>query len=335
MRREERNTLPDLDATAKNTVNRRTLNFGPETSAAAALIILFVTCSVFVPRFFMITNFRNILIQISINATVAFGMNFVILSGGIDLSVGSNVAACGMLMGMMMTKWSWPVIPSVICALLMTTLAGCVNGFLISRGQLAPFIATLGTMSILRGYAYLVTKGAPLFDFPNQFLLFVTNVGSVPVPIIIMIVELVALWYILKYTKLGRYTYSIGGNETASILAGINVKNYKIAIYAVQGFLCGLASCILTARLDSAVSVAGESYELDAIAAVIIGGTSMNGGQGRILGTMLGVLLMGVLGNALNLLTVPPGMQRIVKGVIILGAVYIDTLRKNRAQNAA
>jgi ribose transport system permease protein len=308
---------------------------GSETSAAMALIILFTVCSVFVPRFFMITNFRNILIQISINATIAFGMNFVILSGGIDLSVGSNVAACGMLMGMMMTKWHWPVIPAVLCALLMTTLAGCVNGFLISRGKLAPFIATLGTMSILRGYAYLVTKGAPLFDFPRQFLLFVTNIGSVPVPIIIMLVVLLVSWYILKYTKLGRYTYSIGGNETASVLAGINVKNYKIAIYAVQGFLCGLASCILTARLDSAVSVAGEGYELDAIASVIIGGTSMNGGQGRILGTMLGVLLMGVLGNALNLLTVPPGMQRIIKGVIILGAVYIDTLRKNRAQETA
>ncbi|MDR3278876.1 MAG: ribose ABC transporter permease [Synergistaceae bacterium] len=320
---------------AIGTSNKPHFNWGPETSAAIALVILFTLCSLFVPRFFMITNFRNILIQISINATVAVGMNFVILSGGIDLSVGSNVAACGMLMGVLMTKMGWSTFPSVLCGLLLTTLAGCLNGVLVSKGRLAPFIATLGTMSILRGFSYLNTKGAPLFDFPDAFLGFASNIARVPLPIIIMVAVVGSAWYILKYTKLGRYTYSIGGNEAASVLSGINVNSYKIAIYSVQGFLCGLASCILTARLDSAVAVAGESYELDAIAAVIIGGTSMNGGQGRVIGTILGVLLMGTLSNAQNLLAIPPGMQRIIKGLIILAAVYVDTLRKNKSSSAA
>jgi ribose transport system permease protein len=193
-----------------------------------------------------------------------------------------------------------------------------------------PFIATLGMMSIARGFAYTISDGTPIYMYPKEFLAVAGNLGPVPVPIIIMVAVFCVFYYILKYTKLGRYTYAIGGSESAAILSGINVPLYKFIVYTITGFLCSISAIILTARIDSAIAVAAEGYELDAIGAVVIGGTSMLGGEGRLSGTIIGVLIYGVISNGLNLLTVPQGNQRIIKGIIIIVAVLLDVLRKRK-----
>jgi ribose transport system permease protein len=278
----------------------------------------------------MLANFRNIFVQISIISIIAVGMTFVILTGGIDLSVGSTVAFCGLMLGTFMVNLKLPVWSALIVTIAAGTLIGFINGILISKLNLPPFIATLGMMSIVRGAAFSITGGQPVYTYPKNFLAIAGNFLGIPIPIIIMAVIFILALYILKYTKLGRYSYSIGGNEAASKLSGIDVSLYKTAVYTILGFLCSVSSIILVARLDSAVPVAGEGYELDAIAAVVIGGTSMMGGEGKIWGTIIGSLIMGVVSNGLNLLAVPQGMQRMIKGVIIIVAVLVDVFRKRK-----
>lgn len=298
----------------------------------AALIVLCVVMGILSPQFFSIFNFINIFVQISVISIIAAGMTFVILTGGIDLSVGSTVAFCGLILGICMVDNGMPVAVGIILALLVGAGVGFGNGILISKLGLPPFIATLGMMSIIRGAAFSVTNGQPIYTYPEGFLAIAGNVPGtlLPIPVIIMVVVFVACFYLLKYTKLGRYSYSIGGSEAASVLSGINVWVYKTAVYTILGFLCSVSSIILTARLDSAVPVAGDGYELDAIAAVVIGGTSMMGGEGKITGTIIGALIMGVVSNGLNLLTVPQGNQRMIKGIIIIVAVLVDVLRKRK-----
>ncbi|MDR1389110.1 MAG: ribose ABC transporter permease [Treponema sp.] len=293
-----------------------------------ALVLLCVIMSILSPRFFMLANFKNIFVQISIISIIAVGMTFVILTGGIDLSVGSTVAFCGLMLGTCIVNLKMPILPALLIAITAGTLVGFVNGILISKLNLPPFIATLGMMSIVRGAAFSITGGQPVYTYPKAFLSIAGNVFGIPIPIIIMAVIFAAALYLLKYTKLGRYSYSIGGNEAASKLSGINVPLYKTAVYTILGFLCSISSIILVARLDSAVPVAGDGYELDAIAAVVIGGTSMMGGEGKIWGTIIGSLIMGVVSNGLNLLATPQGMQRMIKGAIIIVAVLVDVFRK-------
>lgn len=306
-------------------------SFVNELGALTGLVLICIIISLLTPRFLLPSNLINILVQISVIATIAVGMTFVILTGGIDLSVGSIVALGGLVLGILMIDHHLPVWAAVILVLLMGTAIGCLNGFLITRLTLPPFIVTLGMMSIVRGAAYSITGGQPMYTFPEEFLTIAQgHVFSIPIPIIIMVVVYGIAYYLLRYTKLGRYSYSIGGSESASILSGINVKAYKTAVYGILGFLCAVSASLLTARLDSAVPVAGDGYELDAIAAVVIGGTSMMGGEGKITGTLIGALIMGVVSNGLNLLTVPSGNQRMIKGAIIIIAVLIDVLRKRK-----
>ncbi len=295
-----------------------------------ALIGLCVIMGILSPQFFSVNNFINIFVQISVISIIAAGMTFVILTGGIDLSVGSTVALCGLILGICMVNNNLPVPVAILLAMLAGTAIGFTNGVLISKMNLPPFIATLGMMSIVRGAAYSVTNGQPIYTYPKDFLAIAGNVGPIPIPVIIMVIVFVLCFYLLKYTKLGRYSYSIGGSESASVLSGINVWAYKTSVYMMLGFLCSVSSIILTARLDSAVPVAGDGYELDAIAAVVIGGTSMMGGEGKITGTIIGALIMGVVSNGLNLLTVPQGNQRMIKGIIIIVAVLVDVLRKRK-----
>jgi len=302
---------------------------------SSAFLALCIILSIISSNFLKPTNLLNILQQVSINFTIATGMTFIILLGGIDLSVGSNVAFTGLILGILMKNLQMPVWFSLLCGLLVSTLIGMLNGFLITYFKLPPFIATLGTMYIARGAAYTITSGQPIYTFPKQFLMLSERIGGVPLfAIIIMIFLYFLAWYILKYTRLGRYIYAIGGNENCAIVSGINVKSVKIAAYAITGFCCGVASILLTSRLDSAVPTNADGYEMDAIAGVVIGVTSMSGGEGSAIGTLIGVLIIGVIGNGLNLLSVPQGAQRMAKGLIIVIAVIIDVMRRKGVEKA-
>lgn len=295
-----------------------------------ALFILCVIMAILSPNFLNANNLLNILQQISIVSIVAVGMTFCIILGGIDLSVGSVVAFTGLIMAGLMKNYNLNTWLAILAGLLAGCLLGWINGICIAYFKLPPFIATLGMMSIARGAAYTISGGAPIFSLPESFNAISGRWGIVPIPAIIMIVTFLIAGYILKYTKLGRYTFAIGGNETASILSGINVKRFKILVYTLSGLFCAMSAVLLTSKLDSAVPVAADGYELDAVAAVVIGGSSMLGGEGKMSGTLVGALIIGVVNNGLNLLTVPQGPQRMIKGGIIIVAVAVDILRKTR-----
>jgi ribose transport system permease protein len=256
-------------------------------------------------------------------------MSFIILLGGIDLSVGSNTAVCGLILAILMKNVHMSAGWSIIIALICACIIGLVNGFFITIFNLPPFIATLGIMSVARGAAYTITSGQPIYNFPHAFTAITGRVAGIPVVTGLIMIFLFAIGaYVLKYTKYGRYLYAIGGNENCAHLSGINVKMVKCAAYVISGFCCGVAAVLLTSRLDSAVPTNAEGAEMDAIAAVVIGGISMSGGEGKLSGTVIGVLIIGLIANGLNLLNVPQGAQRMVKGIIIVVAVIFDVLRR-------
>ena len=308
------------------------------TSYVGILIALIALCIVLTftsKSFLTAANLLNVSQQISTNFLIAIGMTFIILLGGIDLSVGSVIAVTGLMMGIMMKSWDRPVAASLFLGLLFASVIGLVTGLLITGFDLPPFIATLGMMSIARGAAYTITEGQPIYTFPKEFLAITGRYGGIPVfTILIMIVMFVIAAYVLKYTKYGRYIYAIGGNENCAKLSGINVKKIKCIAYVISGFCCGVAAIVLTSRLDSAVPTNADGAELDAIAAVVIGGTSMNGGEGTLVGTIIGTMIIGIVANGLNLLNVPQGAQRMVKGGIIVLAVIVDVIRRKRSQKA-
>lgn len=294
------------------------------------LICLMLFFWIWTPYFLTVSNILNIAQQTSINAIIAVGLTFVILTAGIDLSVGSIMAFAGVVMASVLQA-DLPVYIAIIVGLLVGGLCGIVNGLFISYGKLPPFISTLGMMSVARGAALLFTDGRPISGFSSDFRFIATGeIFRIPVPVIIMIVVYLLAHFILTRTKLGRYTYAIGGNEEAALLSGINVKVIKTAIYGLCGMLSGLAAILLTSRLNSAQPIAGIMYELDAIAATVIGGTSLVGGEGKISGTLIGALIMGVLRNGLNLLGVSSFIQQIVIGSVIILAVLIDMVIKKR-----
>ena len=290
------------------------------------LIIFAVIVSVLNPRFLTHANILNVLRQTSINSIIAIGMTLVILTGGIDLSVGSILAFCGAVMASLLNAGHNPILAFIV-TLALGLVFGFFNGFLVSKMKLQAFIVTLVTMTFLRGATLVFTEGKPI-TVDDGGLLF-ENIGGgflfdIPIPIYIMIALFVAGHYLLMHTKFGRYTYAIGGNEEATKLSGINVDKVKMWVYGLCGMLSALAGVILTSRLYSAQPTAGSGYELDAIAAVVLGGTSLAGGVGRVTGTALGALIIGVLGNALNLLNVSSYYQMMIKAIVILIAVLID-----------
>jgi ribose transport system permease protein len=295
------------------------------------LIGLAILCAVLwalTPHFLTVSNLLNIAQQTSINAIVAAGMTFVIISGGIDLSVGSIVALSGVVLGTLLQDGQ-PAAIAVPAALLVGVAAGALNGALISFGRLPPFIVTLGMMSVARGAALVFTEGRPVSGFDAGFRWLATgSVGPIPAPVIATIAVYVVAHIALTRTTFGRYVYAIGGNEEATRLSGVAVRSHKTAIYCVSGLMSAVAAVVLTARLNSAQPIAGMMYELDAIAATVIGGTSLMGGAGSLGGTLVGALIMGVLRNGLNLLGVSSFVQQIVIGTVIVGAVLVDTLLK-------
>ena len=298
-----------------------------------ALVALCLDLAIASPVFLTASNFLNVFQQISINFVVAVGMTFVIISGGIDLSVGSNIALSGLLMGILMKNYHVPVFVTILACILFSGAIGLVNGVLISFLDLPPFIATLGTMSIVRGAAYTVTAGQPIYTFPSGFTAISGRVAGIPLwSTLIMLAVILLGWYILKYTRVGRFTYAVGGNESCAKLSGINLRKVKSFVYVVSGLCCGVAALLLSSRLDSAVPTNADGQEMDAIAAVVIGGTSMSGGEGSMIGTLIGILIIGIIANGLNLLGVAQGPQKMVKGLIIVVAVIIDVVRRKASQ---
>jgi ribose/xylose/arabinose/galactoside ABC-type transport system permease subunit len=307
----------------------RARQFGTLIGLVALCLVLWILT----PYFLTVSNLLNVAEQTSINAIVAVGMTFVILSAGIDLSVGSIVALSGVILGMALRDGEPPAL-ALALALAVGVVSGAVNGLLVSHGGLPPFIVTLGTMSIARGAALLVTEGRPISGFAASFRVLATGrVGFVPAPVIITAAVYLLAHLVLTRTTFGRYVYAIGGNEEATRLSGVAVRFHKAMIYAVSGLTSAVAAVILTARLNSAQPIAGMMYELDAIAATVIGGTSLMGGEGTLGGTLVGALIMGVLRNGLNLLGVSSFLQQIVIGGVIVIAVLLDTVlkRKHRA----
>ncbi|MCZ2260667.1 ribose ABC transporter permease [Sporosarcina sp. G11-34] len=290
------------------------------------LLLIVVIISIMNPSFLAMNNLLNVLRQVSINALIAFGMTFVILTGGIDLSVGSILALTGAVTAGLMAGGMDPML-AMFLGLLLGAILGAINGIIIAKGKVAPFIATLATMTIYRGLTLVYTEGRPISGLGDSTAFKMLGKGylfGIPVPVITMAITFGILYFILKKTTFGRRVYAVGGNEEASKLSGISVDRIKIYVYALTGLLAALAALILTSRLNSAQPTAGNMFELDAIAAVVLGGTSLTGGRGWIVGTLIGALIIGVLNNGLNLIGVSSFFQQVVKGLVILIAVLLD-----------
>ncbi|MBB5149367.1 MULTISPECIES: ribose ABC transporter permease [Ureibacillus] len=290
------------------------------------LILLIIVVSILNPSFLTISNIFNVLRQVSISAIIAFGMTFVILTGGIDLSVGSTLALTGAVAASLLAGGFDPIL-SMGIALILGLILGAINGVIITKGKVAPFIATLATMTVYRGLTLVYTNGKPISGLGDHASFQLFGKGyflGIPIPVITTLITFGILYFILHKTTFGRRVYAVGGNEEAAKLSGINADRVKIAVYAISGFLAALSALILTSRLNSAQPTAGQSYELDAIAAVVLGGTSLNGGKGWIFGTLIGALIIGVLNNGMNLIGVSSFWQQVVKGIVILLAVLLD-----------
>jgi len=295
------------------------------------LLILVTVLSFMSPYFLTIPNLLNVVRQVSIIAIISFGMTMVILTGGIDLSVGSMLAFSGAVTAGMIVNSGLNVFVAILIGLAAGTALGLFNGIAVAKAKLPAFIVTLAMMTVARGFTLIYTNGRPISGFDETFRFFGAGyLGRIPVPVLIMFILLFVIYILLKKTPLGRYIYAIGGNEKATKLSGINTDRIKIAVYALNGFLAAVSGIILTSRLNSAQPMAGEGYELDAIAAVVLGGTSLSGGSGGVVGTIIGALIIAVLNNGLNLLNVSSFYQLVAKGAVILLAVFLD--RKSQQQ---
>jgi ribose/xylose/arabinose/galactoside ABC-type transport system permease subunit len=288
------------------------------------LLAMIIGMSLVSPVFFTTTNILNILRQISVNGIMAIGITFVIISGGIDLSVGSIVAMAGVVA----TSFAHPggSVPfAVLLGLGVGLGCGLINGFLIAKGRVAPFIATLGMMTILRGLALVYTNGRPVINLSDAYNTIGSGyIAAIPNPIVIFTSVLVLGIFVLHYTRYGRHIFAIGGNELSARVSGINTQASIFGVYAIAGVLAGLAGVVITARVMTGSPVVGQGYELDAIAAAVIGGASLSGGVGSIFGSFVGALIIGVINNGLDLLNVSSYYQQIVKGLIIILAVLLD-----------
>ncbi|MCP3707213.1 ribose ABC transporter permease [Paraburkholderia sp. CNPSo 3274] len=291
-----------------------------------ALLIISVALSIVSRDFLTVDNLLNVMRQASINALIAFGMTLVILLGGIDLSAGSVLALSSVIIATLLSAGT-PAIVATLAGLVAGGLMGFANGLVISKGKVAPFIATLGSMTVLRGLALVVSNGSPISSFNSDFFSLLGGgyvARLVPIPVVLMLVMFGVFWVLLRKTVFGRHIYATGGNSESAKLSGVKVDRIQLCVYTIAGVMSALAGVVLTSRLNSAQPTAGTGYELDAIAAVVLGGTSLTGGRGWIFGTLVGALLIGVLNNGLNLLDVSSFYQQVIKGIVILLAVLID-----------
>jgi ribose/xylose/arabinose/galactoside ABC-type transport system permease subunit len=295
---------------------------------AIAFVLVCVILAILSPVFLRWNNILNVIRQSSIIGIMAVGVTFVILTGGIDLSVGSVMAAAGMIAAGAMQNGAGTA-TAILIGLAVGLACGLANGYLITVGKITPFVVTLGMMSIARGITLIYSQGYPISGFSPSFRYIGGGVlFGIPFPIILLLLSVVVAWFILTQTRLGRYTYAVGGNEETVTLSGISSSRIKLIVYGISGFASGVSALILTSRLNSAGPTAGIAYELDVIASVVIGGTSLNGGRGSVWGTLIGALLIAIINNGMNLLGISPYFQQLVKGLIIIGAVLIDRLRE-------
>jgi ribose transport system permease protein len=278
-------------------------------------------------RFLTTSNLINVARQVSINAIVAAGMTFVIITGGIDLSVGSTIALAGC--AALLVAGPLGDVVGMTAGILVAAGVGFLNGALVAWGRVPPFITTLATMTVVRGAALVLTNGKPIVKTEGAYLwLGQASIGPIPVPILLMVATLLAAHWFLSRTRWGTYVYAVGGNAEAARLAGISLAGIQILVYVVGGALAGLAGLVLAARLSSAQPNTGVGFELDAIAAVVLGGTSLMGGEGTVWGTTVGAFIIGILNNGFNLMNVSPFYQLIAKGAVIVVAVIVDQLVK-------
>lgn len=314
----------------KTFINKCSLTFF-KFGIIIAFAAVFIVLSFASPFFLTLSNMVTVLRQISFNGIVALGMTFIIITGGIDLSVGSLLCLAGLVSAHYSVAGSeteMPVLIAILAGVLVSTAFGLMNGLLVAKGKLPPFIVTMATMTIVRGIALVYSDGRPITGFNESYkAIGQGNVLNVPIPVAIFIVMLLVSGVLLKYTRFGRHVYALGGNENAAIASGINTAKIQTMVYVIGGVMCGIAGVALTSRLNAASPQAAEGYELDAIASVVIGGTSLSGGRGGVTGTIIGVLLIGIIGNGLDILNVSSYYQKIIKGCIILLAVFLD--RKN------
>lgn len=301
-----------------------------------ALLILCLLFTLLSSRFLSVTNILNVMRQISVNAILAYGMTFVMLSGGIDLSIGSMVSFSSIFCAALVSNMALPVYLVVIMALVIGGLLGLVNGLIISKTGIWPFIVTLATSLIFGGLAYAVSNGTPIRVMNQSFNVIGTgSLGFVSFPVIYMFVLLLICYMILHKTRLGRRIYAVGGNPEAAFFAGINILKVRMIAYMICAILASFTGIFLTARMYTGQPTLGSSMVNDAIASTVVGGTSMAGGKGRIVGTLLGAMLIGIISNGMNLLGLSSYLQDIVKGFIILGAVYLDSISTKKLEKKA
>ena len=296
------------------------------------LLVLCVVIAIVNPAFLSSNNLMNVLRQTSTNLYLALAMTMIIILGGIDLSVGSIMAVTGVVTTMSIAVLEMPVAVAVGLGVLVGLLFGAVNGYVAATTIIPPFIITLATMNIARGAAYVLTDGQPVRVMSDSFNFIGSGYigGFLPTPVLYLIIFLIICYFIMNKTKLGRYIYAVGGNPEAAKFSGINIKKVKFFAYTFSGFMAAVAGIVLASRMFSGQPTAGNAAELDAIAAVVLGGTSMSGGIGKIGGTVIGALIIGVLSNGLNLMGVSSFWQYIVKGIVILVAVYADVIKRRK-----
>ncbi len=299
----------------------------------AALIIFF---SIVADGFFSSTTFFNILRQVAVNGIAAVGMTMVILTGGIDISAGSLIGVSSVACAIFMTSLHLHPVVAVLLTLIFGLFIGLCNGFFIYEVKIPPMIATLASMSILRGAAYIISGGLPVYDIPAGFnVLGQGYVGNIPVPVIIMVICFVLGYFVLEHTSFGRYVYGIGSNQEASRLSGVNVRKIMYSVYGLSGVLASLAGIVYLSRVNSGQPKGGEGYEMDIITAVVLGGVSTTGGEGKITRVIAGLIIMGVLMTGMTMINIPDYYQRVVKGFVLLAAISYDIISRRRSADKA
>ncbi len=309
----------------------RSLNWLPRVSGLVILVFVGLVLSLFSENFLTVSNLTNVALQTSLVAIVTIGMTLTMLMAGIDLSVGSVAALAGALAAGLMTQNGWPIGMAMLAGILLGAGLGFVNGMLSVYGRLPPFVATLAMLGIARGFTLVYTQGRPIAGLDRSFTFWGTgSLGPIPMPVAVWLLVLLAAYLTLRYTRFGLYIYAIGGSEETARLAGIRTNAVKLAVYMLSGALAGLTGLLLTARLFSAQPQMGTGLELDAIGAAVLGGVSLFGGVGSVIGASIGALIIGMIGNGLNLLRVPSYYQQVIKGVVFILAVIVDLYSKRR-----
>lgn len=308
-------------------VNR--FGFLKDYGIVIVLVALIVFFSSTTTAFLRTANLLNVARQVAMLGISAVGMTFVILTGGIDLSVGSLMSLLNIVGALLLVEAGVHPALAVTVALVLALFLGALSGFIITRLRIPPLITTLAMMTSLRGFSYVLSGGLPVWGFPESFrVLGQGYIGIIPIPVVIMVVVFIIGWVFLNRTSLGTYIYGIGGNEEASRLSGIDVRNVKVMVYALSSFLTGIASMIMLSRLNTGQPVVGTMFELQVITAVVLGGISIMGGEGKLLGVLVGVLIIGVLNNGMIIMNIDEYYQRVASGIVLLAAVTLDNLSK-------